>query len=295
MLMNVVIRVTAEECQYGSVRLVLSRDYLRHMTLLVPVDTGWWNADCRNKSGPHTINCSAWPLPAEPGTLDHYDHSLLAHARLTSFDQGQGVETLAHVLGRMLAPEKMPLNTSQSRDMYGYLEAGTLGQLHYPSAVRIVVASFSRLFGTTQEEALIGWSRQHGWPVAWSLGLMDDDGTCGWNFTTKGGHLVSLAEPRLLDPRTAHVLNATVGSLGTLRAEALRLRLQGKTPKRSPQAWRHFWGQAKRALEPGSLQPLRAGDCFDPERCVGTSHGRCVCRHTEEEGATADQLGDVVI
>ena len=243
-------------------------------------------------SGPHTINCSAWPLPSEPGTLEHYDHSLLAHARLTSFE-GQGADTMARVLGRMLMPEKMPLNTSQGRDMYGYLEAGALGQLYYPSAVRIIVASFSRLFGTMQEKGLIEWAKLHSWPLAWSLGLMDDDGSCGWNFSTRGGHLVTLAEPRLLDPRTAHFLNATVGSLSSLsslRAEALRLRLQGRTPKRSPQAWRHFWGRAREELEPGSLRPLRAGDCSDPERCVGTSHGRCVCRHVQH-----DQPADLVV
>ena len=183
-------------------------------------------------------------------------------------------------------PEKVPLNTSQSRDMYGYLEAGTLGQLYYPSAVRMIVASFSRLFGTRQEKGLIEWAKLHSWPVAWSLGIMDDDGSCGWNFSTRGGHLVTLAEPRLLDPRTAHVLNATAGSLSSLlnlREEARRLRSQGRTAKRLPRAWQDFWGQAKEALEPGSFKALKAGDCSDPEGCVGTSHGHCICRHAKAE------------
>ena len=54
-----------QECQYGSVRLVLSREYLRQMTLLVPMDTGWWNADCRNMSGPLRQTTSI------PGASEH--------------------------------------------------------------------------------------------------------------------------------------------------------------------------------------------------------------------------------
>merc|ERR1712007_82554 len=116
----------------------------------------------------------------------------------------------------------------------------------------------------------------------------DSDGACGWHFNNSRGHVLSMAEPRILDPRTASSTNATAvpheSSMLELLDSARIVRRLGVSPTRAPFVWRHLWQRMKHDLGPqSSMLPLKAGECADSERCVGIINATCVCSGEEHQ------------
>ena len=90
------LKIDVGNPNFGDVSAVFRRGYVRNMTLIAAVDTGLWEMTCnRSGSGGHGFhhdprNCTAWdPTGFDPattqrlpvGTLDHYDHLVLANPR----------------------------------------------------------------------------------------------------------------------------------------------------------------------------------------------------------------------
>eukprot|EP00933_Yihiella_yeosuensis_P052179 TRINITY_DN5018_c5_g1_i1.p1 TRINITY_DN5018_c5_g1~~TRINITY_DN5018_c5_g1_i1.p1 ORF type:complete len:305 (+),score=28.04 TRINITY_DN5018_c5_g1_i1:105-917(+) len=263
------------------------------MSLTLPVDSGWWYGYC--EATPTTtppMNCSSWQEPMFAGTLDYLDHVIVDRAKLISKVEGKAgvAEAMARIFGRLLTPEKVPLDISDAADMFGYLEVGVLGKVYFQSAVKFILVSFSQLFGTAQGDELLSWAIQSRWPVAWVSGITDSIGICGWHFHSNHSYPNTMTDVRLLDPRTAHVTNATscTRSTASLLREARLMRLVGITPSEHPRAWQLLWSKAKSEMASTcGLKQLRAWDCTDSDGCIGTSGSMCICAKTPHPDAHA--------
>jgi hypothetical protein len=61
------------------------------------------------------------------------------------------------------------LNIS-STEWFRYWEADIAGTVHYPDGIKMVIGTFTSLFGTVLGEQLQHWCIEHGWPLVWALG-----------------------------------------------------------------------------------------------------------------------------
>ena len=94
--------------KFGPVAVVFSPEYVANLTLLLPVDSGLWEAECnrsasrarpgatlaaRDQSGWGRMACEAWPrTPAHPllGTLQHFAHIASTWLRQNTTPGGDG-------------------------------------------------------------------------------------------------------------------------------------------------------------------------------------------------------------
>jgi len=283
-------RFDLAECMYGSVRLVLSPSFVRNMSVIAPLDSGWWSG-CVLGRPEASLDCAGWPAPYHVGTLDNLDHTLLAHARLISprFN-GSTIASLAHVFIRLVKPRDMGMHTSDHEDMFGYLEAALLGSVIYSQAVKAVIGRFQDLFGTDTGEALVQWCQSHQWPLLWTLGVMPKDGACKWDLSHERshGHWENFVHPRLLEPRTSLATNITLANLAAANMSRLwkEVAEARRTSNSSPPAsdWHDWFLEALEAVSArGQLRPLQAGNCRDAETCIGMNfEGDCVQRVQQE-------------
>lgn len=294
-----IMRLDEGECAYGSIRLVLSRKYINDMGIVSPVDTGWWHSSCALHKL-HDLACSSWPTPRYMGTLDYMDHVLLHHPHLMApmVPGKTAIAAMARMIGRFFDPNHISLRTWVGMDMFGYLEVGVLGKVFLPDSIRFILASFATLFGTSQGDNVVSWALQHGRPVAWVFGTVPLDSLCNWDFNSSG-HTASFAEPRILDPRTATVTNATFTQDNQTFAEliqlASKLRAQQISASIDPKVWTNLWHKAVHRLGPEyQLLPLRAHDCSDTESCIGTCSGTCVCSVLATRGKYTDSSAFVI-
>merc|ERR1712146_831823 len=144
---------------------------------------------------------------------DYLDHILLAHARLISprFN-GSTVAALAHMLIRLVEPPHLDMYTGDNTDMFGYLEGALLGSVVFPKSVKAVIGRFQDLFGTQIGESLIQWCQSNNWPLLWTFGVMPKDGACNWDLSSPG-HWESFTHPRMLEPKSSHSTNISLGEL----------------------------------------------------------------------------------
>lgn len=275
--------------------MIFSNSYARNMTLIAPVDTGMWQHICyENNSAPwfsKNFTCSAWPKPYTLGTLQAFDHVILANAIMWQDQLGQGSAkiALAKVFSRMFGQwGKYPVNSS---NILTYWESDFQGAVLYPQGVRMVVGSFSELFGTHYGKLLRDWCAARGWILAWAMGGVP-------NTTSLAGHrpphrlsaddwpsVPYAYNNRLLDPavfaRTNAARNASIPGNASAAFSAVWDAVNASVAQQgaSGRQW-HEWWAALRAGAPAALSvaPLSARSCADPDRCVGVDAARrCVC------------------
>mmetsp|Transcript_45127 Transcript_45127/g.84420 ORF Transcript_45127/g.84420 Transcript_45127/m.84420 type:complete len:500 (+) Transcript_45127:25-1524(+) len=274
-------RLDLAECQYGSVRLVLSTPYVRKMGLIAPVDSGWLSSCFRQGT---KLNCSDWMNHYRVGTFDHFDHTILDHARLISNHwNGSAAAALAHLFVRLVRPQHLSLSTGADVDMFGYLEAGLLGNVIYSQGMNFVIARFQDLYGTKTGEEVMEWCQSYSWPLLWTLGIMPMDGICNWEMWEEG-HYEGFKHPRLLEPQSSLAVNVSLGRDAAAKMSSLWVEVAAARSAANASlpasAWHSWWARASAAVSPsGQLRPLQVGKCHDAEACIGVNlQGDCVKR-----------------
>jgi hypothetical protein len=66
----------------GTVATVFTPSYVRNLTLVSAVDTGWWENSCNSSYTPTNVNCSAWDRTLGVLQKGGFDHILLANVEL---------------------------------------------------------------------------------------------------------------------------------------------------------------------------------------------------------------------
>merc|ERR1712137_1360168 len=145
------------------------------MTIIAPLDTGFYTGGCLiNRShmpgppghethGPK-VNCSAWTpdgTGGSLGTLNNFDHLILANLGLFGQKNGSSVEEEAReLLPRIFAPYDRVPNVTQS-DVMKYWESNIVGNVFYPDGVKFIIASFPQLFGTEEGARTQRWCEKN--------------------------------------------------------------------------------------------------------------------------------------
>lgn len=270
---------TAAYPVYGDVSAIFSSEYLQHMVLIAPVDTGLLILGCEtNATLPPRLpstNCEAWS-PRTLGTLEHFDHLLLPHFNMLR-NQSMAQEAAALIARSALGGDYADIPRIDLMSQLRYFESNILGNPALPTAVRFLIGRFDSLFGTDAGRQLQTVALQRSWPLVWALG------SAGLNMSSL--LLPEAGNERLLDGVVARELtNASVGAAAASNFETVWEEMSAARTDRplAPLRIRAFWSKLKEAQP--RLAPLSAGACADMERCIGTllSSGDCVCSKLPE-------------
>ena len=308
------LKIDVGNPNFGDVSAVFRRGYVRNMTLIAAVDTGLWEMTCnRSGSGGHGFhhdprNCTAWdPTGFDPattqrlpvGTLDHYDHLVLANPRWFN-----GTFSLSDTFARLLGgragggSSDWGAANASSADFTTYWESNFAGSVHYDvggsarDGVSFLVASFPALFGTPWGRRLQAWAASRGWFLVWALGD-DVSPQSGGGGSHRSGNASSVRmNKRVLDPAVLAATSAAnlsdvksaaaAASFDALYEEAAARRNGSSLapgPKITTAEWSSRYAALLAALPAGArVQPLYAGACADTDRCMGVDmEGHCVC------------------
>ena len=241
-------------------------------------DTGNWQDSCNLTGGkgqpqacqyPYPVNCSVWDL--QQGTFDHFSHVLLDNVKVWDSHRNCTGDVLARYFARLYgtaAGADTALYDLEAKDLGTFMEPNLAGTVRYPDGIKLVVATFTSLFGTENGRKVQAFCKKWGWVLAWAL-------------STNGAERFAL-DSRVIDPEVFAV--ATASHNATISAEAKRgfamlwqdaNATRGRSP--APSDWAKMWGAMPAEL--GLSSGLRGGDCGDIDRCVGVSpaSGNCVC------------------
>ena len=98
------------------------------------------------------------------GTAEHYYHTLAGGVNVWT-DSSPGSQ-LGVLVRRMAEPYST--NISQ-QEIFKYWEAMLAGQPLFPDGIKMLVGSFSQLFGTENGRRLQAWCKKEGWVLVWAL------------------------------------------------------------------------------------------------------------------------------
>jgi hypothetical protein len=205
------------------------------------------------------------------GTLESYDHLLLAGARWWN---NTVVSGLGPQFARMYNSSGYNITSSE---WFKYWEADIVGTVSYPAGIKMVVATFRSLFGTDLGTQVRAWCRLHGWPLAWALG--PDDGSDSF-MDPSHNYSVDARVSRLLDPsvlpHSSAGRNTSVAEYEAAVASVWAAVAAAKSANTTTAEYVGWWAQ----LPAGGLtvRALLAGDCADASKCIGSRlDGHCVC------------------
>jgi hypothetical protein len=268
---------------------------LKERAVVAGLDGGGWSTVC-NASASSMGKAFRWVKNFVPcdaifaggnkqvifGTIDHLLHTFHANTRTFSI---MG-ETLARRMYQLLVPKATmhPLEDNM------YLEAVFFGPARMQD-LKLFVASFPDLFGTSDADTVREFCKRHGLPLAWALGSgklrkdVDKTHTSIWLPYEPFVHW-HVNGDRLLDPSCWDSVNAEAPPASQLQwasVEAQAKEARKDNPKnlnfRTISSW---W----KALTPagGAVRGLRGKHCLDElDLCFGTSgdantEGKCLCR-----------------
>jgi hypothetical protein len=223
---------------FGPISAVFQPNFVRNMTFVAPMDTGYWEMFCNTTYPPadgggfqsrfrlgmdpavtpidgvggpprNPINCSAWGGHTF-GTLGHLDHLLLLSERLWL-----NHSTIQETFQRLFEPIPTAVPTLQTAAAKGlqtmhYLEADLAGNVIFPDGVKSVLAQ-ARLLGTAAAAALRDWCVGNGWALLWSAGpycLLPDNNIQCYVQANVSYAAVAAGQVRILDPAVAARLGA---------------------------------------------------------------------------------------
>ena len=96
----------------------------------------------------------------------------------------------------------------QAKDLGTFMEPNLAGTVRYPDGIKLVVATFTSLFGTENGRKVQSFCKKWGWVLAWAL-------------STNGAERFAL-DSRVIDPEVFAV--ATASHNATVSAEVQQLR-----------------------------------------------------------------------
>lgn len=285
---------------FGDVVVVFRNSYVQDMVLIAAVDTGIFEMTCNRSGLPNSshfpplrpsTSCAQWEPPVL-GTLEHFDHSILANLGFWSSGFNTSIEETAVGLFSRgpLAGKYLDLPKIGFRDLLTFYEADILGNPRLPEGVSFLVGDFRRLFGTDAGRDLQRLADKFSFPLIWALSA---------NVPRKP-HLARFGQSeeeeelpfppvppfegnqRVLDPEAlgSRALNATAGP----QAQAAFERLWTEIMHRRrlplpimPWAWEQWWSTL--AASQVRLAPLTAEAGCAQDHCIGTvaTSGACVC------------------
>lgn len=292
--------------RYGAYAAVLRNDVVRERALVLTSDSGGWENGCNTSLTP----VQSWSQPLAkvllngcdnmyaggaggrdphhvvPATSDHLLHALLHNARIFS-RLGGGLPRLMH---EFLSPGAIvpPLET------LFYLEGGLLGPLRMED-VKLIVANFPGVYGTSEADKLRAYCARHDVPLAWGLGggrASKEELNERWEWLPFSPVGWLAGAPRLLDPSSCNSTtvrcplepsNSLQSPWVVIEAEVQRERqlLNGTAPLRAQ--WQDWFARLMSLASPSVVWPLRGGDCPSPDLCFGTfeqipGQRECICR-----------------
>lgn len=277
----------------GDVTAVFRHYRLRGATLISAVDTGQAEALCNATSVPLGWNrssceaegcdCAAWRGEPTVGTLEHLDHLLLANARFWK------AADLAAVFNRSYAPvwwngfgaPAAPGRAAAAPPALGpdllkaEIEPDVLARVE-GGAIKLIVASFRDLFGSSDGVRLRGLCSSRGWALVWSLGSVG---------VSRAASATAAYDQRLLDPDSEPLLvpRRPTPPAVTAAFRALWSTAAAKHSAGSVAEWVALWAELVAALPADSrLRPLNARDACAAgahvDECVGAdAEGQCRC------------------
>jgi len=298
--------IDAGLARYGSYAAVMRNDVVRERAALVASDSGGWENICNSSITPihkwfpalrFLARCSAMMEGGNgrvvPGTADHQLHTILGNTELFGKLGGD----LSRLVHQMLY--EYPDATARSFETLLYTEAALLGPLR-PQDMKMIVASFPGVFGTSQQLILQAFCARHRIPLVWAI----NEGQT-WSESTKpvskwlpvfGPSDVPVGPDRLLDPTAVLVTNASL-HLPSLKQvwrevtnEIKHHRAHSNTTQKEFNIW---WSRL--STVGGALHTLRHGDCADVSGCLGTytslkhqRHNDCVCMRSKGEDVESE-------
>jgi hypothetical protein len=302
-------RIDVGLARYGSCAAVLKSDVMRKRAALLPGDSGGWENACNSSVTPiqkwfpavgrTLFNCNGEFAGGATrpvlGTADHQLHTILGHTG----QFGKVGDDLSRLMYQLLTPgaKARPFETLL------YSEAGVLGKIR-PQDLKMIVASFPGIFGTSMALELQAFCALHKLPLVWAL-----NGGETWSESTKvetnwlpfAPSTLPVGPDRLLDPTSLLTTNVTFhlpswkSVWKAVSAEIASLRSkQNVAPSEFQNAWNRL------ALLGGAVQPLLKGECASVDECVGTYRTRqgrheCVCKrpsskpHDDTEAVAPDE------
>lgn len=110
------------------------------------------------------------------GTPEHHYHTLAAGVSV--WNETDPASQLGVMVRRMAEPYHTNISSSE---IFKYWEANIAGAPPFPAGVKMLVGSFSKLFGTDDGRRLQAWCKKEGWVLAWALGSVGADTPPGSN------------------------------------------------------------------------------------------------------------------
>jgi len=323
--------------RYGPYSAVVRNDVVRQRAAILAGDTGGWENGCNSSITPVTplppmmkprFDCDAMLNGKDgrpiPGTADHQLHSVLGNAKFFA-KVGGGYERLK---GLLHTASYLPRLVHQLLDSEAkatpfetllYTEAGLLGPLR-PQDMKMIVASFSGVYGTPQADILREFCTKHQVPLVWGL-----NGGETWSAPSKDparlgpdtSSSVDVAADRLLDESSLTLTNVTLNRNALTKAvwdavhkDITAKRASGEASKLQASDFIDWWKKLKSFGVP--IQNLRPGDCASADMCLGTYHPSadtqdCVCKRDgldewkvaafsqEGQSAQPEKVGVVVV
>jgi len=258
---------------FGHTAAMYRTSVMRTRALMLPGDSGQW-LDKGCKDQPSKIDsqydCSGFSLdmPAGVPGKDSEMHMILRQAVSWQPTYGGLAKSLAAIFHDMLDPEA---TVKLIRDCPEVMVLGSV-QL---TDLKMIVASFPVLAGTSRGDALIDFCHRHSLPLLWAF----SDGhvnTGGYKPLTN----FLAGRDRLLDPRTVAFTNGTLPSAAAAiwNQNIMNMRSARNTGTlRTGSDVSDYWHKASQAGT--AVAALRGGACADTDLCFGTQAGKgCICR-----------------
>lgn len=272
------LRVDVGNPGFGNVTAVFSPRFWRDAVVASPIDTGLFTMFCnetyRHINGshvPHYTPHIACDSPIAAGVAGSVDHVLLNNLR---FWRARG-DVLLKYFARTYS---VTSNVSLHSDLDTYIEPNILANALYREhgALKLLVGSFSALFGTRRGAALRTWAASRSIVLAWAVGPG----------AHVGDHQQSsfAGRDRVLDVTvSAPLVNASVpaGAADAFEAwwaDVARARDPHTGALAPADVWT-LWGRGARTVPASAQLTLpKPRDCADWAVCLGRSHaGECVC------------------
>jgi len=294
--------------RYGPYAAVMKNEVVRQRATILAGDSGGWENGCNSSLAPvkkwwwySRYDCKAMSGRSIPGTQDHQLHTILANTKYFakvggSYSRLSSTLSGKTYLARLVYQLLTPLATATPFETLLYTEAGLLGALR-PQDMKMIVASFSAVYGTPQALILQKFCAKYRIPLAWGL-----NGGETWTLPSQDPaqlgpdtkSFVDVAADRILDPTSANLTNATLlqNSLMKTVWDAIHLKVAnqragGEASKLQASDFIGWWKQLKGFGFP--IQALHPGDCASADLCLGTyrsSKGAkdCLCiKHDEAD------------
>jgi hypothetical protein len=292
-------RVDIGVARYGAYAAVVRNDVVSKRALILGTDSGGWENICNAsvapikkwmpKIGQMAARCDGTFTEGSKdhptlGTVDHQLHSILANTNV----MGKVGGDLARLVYQLLTPGAM----LRPWESLLYTEAGLLGPLR-PDDMKLMVASFPGVFGTSSANAVRTYCLYHKIPLVWALNHGETWGKSSsevLQFLPFSPTFIPVGPDRLIDPITWEITNMTTSVPSAVEwtwvfGELARRRGEKTKPALEPDDFKEYWNRL--STLGGTLQTNRRGECGNEGLCFGTYITKegavdCLCKQDDK-------------